>query len=41
MADLVRRTGLDLRFRCELFTGRRVDVERLERRLERLSHERR
>jgi hypothetical protein len=37
MADLVRRTGLDVRFRCELFTGRRADVERLERRLERLS----
>jgi hypothetical protein len=36
MADVVRRTRLDLRFRCELFTGRRVDVERLRRRLERL-----
>jgi hypothetical protein len=41
MADLVRRTGLDVRFRCELFTGRRADVEWLERRLERVSHERR
>jgi hypothetical protein len=34
MADVVRRTGLDVRFRCELFTGRRADVERLNRRLE-------
>jgi hypothetical protein len=37
MADVIRRTGLDVRFRCELFTGRRGDVERLRRRLERLS----
>ena len=37
MADVVRRTGLDVRFRCELFTGRRADVERLNRRLERLA----
>jgi len=36
MADVVRRTGLHVRFRCELFTGRRPDVERLRRRLERL-----
>ena len=36
MADVVHRTRLDLRFRCELFTGRRADVERLRRRLERL-----
>ena len=36
MADVVRRTRLDLRFRCELFTGRRADVERLRKRLERL-----
>jgi hypothetical protein len=36
MADVVRRTRLDLRFRCELFTGRRADVERLRRRVERL-----
>jgi len=37
MADVVRRTGLDVRFRSELFSGRRADVERLNRRLERLS----
>ena len=37
MGDVIRRTGLDVRFRCELFTGRRADVERLRRRLERLS----
>jgi hypothetical protein len=37
MADVVRRTGLDVRFRCELFTGRRADVERLRQRLECLS----
>jgi hypothetical protein len=36
MADVVRRAGLDVRFRSELFTGRRADVERLRRRLERL-----
>jgi hypothetical protein len=36
MADVVHRTRLDLRFRCELFTGRRTDVERLRRRVERL-----
>jgi hypothetical protein len=36
MADVVHRTRLDLRFRCELFTGRRADVERLRRRVERL-----
>jgi hypothetical protein len=36
MADVVRRTGLQVRFRCELFTGRRADVERLNRRLEHL-----
>lgn len=36
MADVVRRTGLHMRFRCELFTGRRADVERLNGRLERL-----
>jgi predicted nucleic acid-binding protein len=34
MADVIRRTRLDLRFRTELFTGRRPDVERLTRRLE-------
>jgi hypothetical protein len=37
MADVVPRTGLDVRFRCELFTGRRADVERLRNRLERLA----
>ena len=34
MADVVRRTRLDLRHRCELFTGRRTDVARLRARLE-------
>jgi hypothetical protein len=29
MADVVRRTRLDLRYGAELFTGRRTDVERL------------
>ncbi len=38
MADVVRRTGLDVRFRCELFTGRRADVERLRESLEHLSY---
>jgi hypothetical protein len=33
MADVVRRTRLDARFGCELFTGRRPDVERLTARL--------
>jgi hypothetical protein len=37
MADVVRRTGLDVRFRNELFTGRRTDVERLRWRLELLT----
>jgi hypothetical protein len=36
MADVVHRTRLDLRFRCELFTGGRPDVERLRSRVERL-----
>jgi hypothetical protein len=36
MADVVGRTALDRRFGCELFTGRRPDVHRLRRRLERL-----
>jgi hypothetical protein len=36
MADVVRRTGLDRRFGCELFTGRRDDVARLRERLESL-----
>jgi hypothetical protein len=35
--DVVRRTGLDVRFRCEFFTGRHADVERLRDKLERLS----
>jgi hypothetical protein len=29
MADVVRRAGLDVQFRCELYTGRRDDVQRL------------
>ena|SRR5437763_11614944 len=33
MADVVRRTGLDLRYRCKLFTGQRPDVLRLRDRL--------
>jgi hypothetical protein len=33
MADVVRRTRLDRRFGCELFTGRRPDVDRLRERL--------
>jgi hypothetical protein len=33
MADLVRRAALDVRFRVELFTGRRADVDRLRHRL--------
>lgn len=33
MVDVVRRTGLDRRFGCELFSGRRADVERLRDRL--------
>jgi hypothetical protein len=37
MADVIRRTALDVRFRCELFTGRRADVARLRERLERLA----
>ena len=36
MADVVRRTRLDARFGCELFTGRRADVDRLRVRLEAL-----
>src|SRR4029453_11504672 len=36
MADVVHRTHLDLRFRCELYTGRRADVERLRKRVESL-----
>jgi hypothetical protein len=37
MAEVVRRTGLDVRFRSEVYTGRRADVEQLRSRLERLS----
>jgi hypothetical protein len=37
MADVIRRTRLDLRHRCELFTGRRADVYRLRAQLEELS----
>jgi hypothetical protein len=33
IADLVRRLRLDARERCELFTGRRADVMRLQLRL--------
>ncbi|HEY3019627.1 MAG TPA: hypothetical protein VGJ32_05515 [Solirubrobacteraceae bacterium] len=33
MADVVRRTRLDLRHRAELYTGRRADVHRLRERL--------
>jgi hypothetical protein len=36
MADVIHRTSLDVRFRCELYTGRRPDVERLRERLEHL-----
>jgi hypothetical protein len=36
MADVVRRTRLDVRFGCDLFTGRRADVRRLTARLEAL-----
>jgi predicted nucleic acid-binding protein len=36
MADVVRRTRLDLRYGAELFTGRRTDVERLRERLSQL-----
>lgn len=33
MADVVGRAGLDVRFGCELYTGRRADVGRLADRL--------
>jgi hypothetical protein len=33
MADVIRRARLDLRFDCELFTGRRPDVRALTDRL--------
>ena len=34
MADVIRRTRLDLRHPCELFTGQRADVARLRERLQ-------
>jgi hypothetical protein len=34
MADVIRRARLDVRHRCELFTGRRTDVARLREELE-------
>jgi hypothetical protein len=37
MADVVRRTKLDRRYRTELFTGRRPDVLRLAERLRELA----
>jgi hypothetical protein len=33
MADVIHRTRLDLRHGCEVFSGRRTDVRRLEERL--------
>ncbi len=36
MADVVRRSGLHVRFRCELYTGHRADVDRLRQRLQQL-----
>ncbi|MEA2268090.1 MAG: hypothetical protein QOC64_700 [Solirubrobacteraceae bacterium] len=36
MADVVRRTRLDARFGCELFSGRRDDVDALRMRLDAL-----
>jgi hypothetical protein len=35
MADVIRRTRLDMRHRCALFTGRRADVARLGEELQR------
>jgi hypothetical protein len=40
MAELIRRARLDTWCGCELFTGRRPDVDRLRRRLEGLLRER-
>ena len=40
MAELIRRARLDTWCGCELFTGRRPDVERLRRRLEGLLRDR-
>jgi hypothetical protein len=36
IADVVRRSRLDTRFRCERFRGRRADIDKLRRRLESL-----
>jgi hypothetical protein len=36
MADVLRRSRMDLRYRCELFSGRRADVLRLRDRLQEL-----
>jgi len=36
MGDVIRRSGLHVRFRCELYTGRRRDVDRLRERLKQL-----
>ena len=40
MAELIRRARLDKWCGCELFTGRRPDVEQLQRRLEALVRDR-
>jgi hypothetical protein len=37
MADVVRRAGLDRRFGCELYSGKRGDVLRLRSRLAELT----
>jgi hypothetical protein len=37
MADLIQRARLNVWYPCEIFTGRRGDVERLRRRLEGLA----
>ncbi len=37
MADVIRRDRLDVRYGCELFTGRRADVLRLRDRLDGLT----
>jgi hypothetical protein len=37
MGDVIGRTRLDVRYVCELFTGRRADVLRLRDRLEQLA----
>ena len=39
MADLIHRARLDVWFPCEIFTGRRADVEKLRRRLDRGRYE--